>query len=59
MPNRLHRRDEFGGQARGVAHACRLAALPGLDRMLAHGAKLVFRPAIGERISVQRNSGRA
>ena len=33
-------------RARGAA-ACRAAALPGLDRMLAHGAKLVFRPVDG------------
>ena len=30
-------------------------ALPGLDRMLAHGARLVFRPSLGERLSAQGN----
>ncbi len=55
MPNRLHRRDEFGAQRAAWRAACRLAALPGLDRLLANGAKLVFRPAVGERLSVQSN----
>ncbi len=55
MPNRLHRRDEFGATRTAWRAVCRLGALPGLDRVLAHGAKLVFRPAFGERLSVQRN----
>lgn len=55
MPNRLHRRDEFGAQRAAWRTACRLGALPGLDRLLAHGAKLVFRPAVGERLTVQGN----
>ena len=55
MPNRLHRRDQFGGKRAAWRIACRMAALPGLDRVLAHGAKLVFRPASGERLSAQRN----
>jgi pimeloyl-ACP methyl ester carboxylesterase len=55
MPNRLHRRDEFGTERAAWRTACRVAALPGLDRVLAHGAKLVFRPALGERLSVQGN----
>jgi len=55
MPNRLHRRDEFGAQRAAWRTACRFAALPGLDRMLAHGAKVVFRPTVGERLTVQNN----
>jgi pimeloyl-ACP methyl ester carboxylesterase len=55
MSNRLHRREEFPGTRAVWRAACRLAALPGLDRMLSHGAKLVFRPAFGERLSVQAN----
>jgi pimeloyl-ACP methyl ester carboxylesterase len=55
MPNRLHRRDEFGAQRAAWRTACRLAALPGLDRLLAHGAKVVFRPAVGQRLTVQNN----
>jgi pimeloyl-ACP methyl ester carboxylesterase len=57
MPNRLHRRDEFPAKRAAWRAACRVAALPGLDRMLAHGAKVVFRPSTGQRISVQSNEG--
>jgi pimeloyl-ACP methyl ester carboxylesterase len=55
MPNRLHRREEFAGKRAAWRAACRLAALPGLDRALAHAARLVFRPSVGERISAQHN----
>lgn len=55
MSNRLHRREEFVGTRAAWRAACRLAALPGLDRMLSRGATLVFRPAVGERLSVQHN----
>ncbi|MDQ6607141.1 MAG: alpha/beta hydrolase [Actinomycetota bacterium] len=55
MSNRLHRRDEFAGARAAWRAACRLAALPGFDRVLAHGATLVFRPAFGERLSAQHN----
>src|SRR5436309_10161661 len=55
MSNRLHRREEFAGKRAAWRAACRMAALPGLDRALAHAAKLVFRPSVGERISAQHN----
>jgi pimeloyl-ACP methyl ester carboxylesterase len=55
MGSRLHRRDEFWAARAGWRVACRLAALPGLDRLMAHGAKLVFRPSTGERLSAQHN----
>ncbi len=55
MPNRLHRRDEFAGRRAAWRAACMAAALPGLDRVLARSATLVFRPSLGERLSVQRN----
>ena len=55
MSNRLHRRDEFAGKRAAWRAACRVAALPGLDRLLAHGATFVFRPSVGERLSAQRN----
>jgi pimeloyl-ACP methyl ester carboxylesterase len=55
MPNRLHRRYEHPGKRAAWRAACAAAALPGLDRVVAHGATLVFRPAIGERLSAQRN----
>jgi pimeloyl-ACP methyl ester carboxylesterase len=53
MPNRLHRRDEFPAKRAAWRAACRVAALPGLDRVLSHGARLVFRPAMGEKLSAQ------
>jgi pimeloyl-ACP methyl ester carboxylesterase len=55
MPNRLHRRAEHRTGLfvwRGAAMA---AAVPGLDRLFARGAPLVFRPSLGEKLSVQRN----
>jgi pimeloyl-ACP methyl ester carboxylesterase len=55
MSNRLHRRDQFLASRVAWRTACRLGALPGLDRAMSHGAKLVFRPATGERLSVQRS----
>jgi pimeloyl-ACP methyl ester carboxylesterase len=55
LPNRLHRRDAFWASHAAWRGACRLGALPGLDRLLSHGAKLVFRPSVGERLSVGRN----
>ena len=55
LPNRLHRRSEFAGKRAAWRAVCRAAALPGFDRALAHGAKLMFRPAVGERLSAQRN----
>jgi pimeloyl-ACP methyl ester carboxylesterase len=55
MSNRLHRRNEFAGKRAAWRAACRAAAFPGLDRLLAHGATFVFRPSVGERMSVQRN----
>jgi pimeloyl-ACP methyl ester carboxylesterase len=55
MPNRLHRRAERHAGLVAWRAAARAAALPGLDRLLARAAPLVFRPALGEKLSVQRN----
>jgi len=55
LPNRLHRRDEFAGKRAAWRLACRAAAVPGMDRALARGATLVFRPSVGERLSAQHN----
>ncbi|HZU40675.1 MAG TPA: alpha/beta hydrolase [Solirubrobacteraceae bacterium] len=57
MGTRLHRRDEFAGQRALWRAACRAAALPGLDRLLSHGATAVFRPSFGERLSAQQADG--
>ncbi len=55
MPNRLHRTERFGRRRSAWRMACRLGGLPGLDRALSHLAPLVFRPELGERLTVQRN----
>jgi pimeloyl-ACP methyl ester carboxylesterase len=55
MPNRLHRRAERRAVRTLWRGACMAAALPPLDRALARGAALAFRPALGERLSAQRN----
>lgn len=57
MPTRLHRRDEFAGPRAAWRLACRAAALPGLDRLLSHGATVAFRPAFGEKLSAQDAPG--
>jgi pimeloyl-ACP methyl ester carboxylesterase len=55
MSNRLHRRENHGAKRAAWRLACRAGALPGLDRLLAHGATLVFRPSVGPRLSAQHN----
>ncbi|HLY49885.1 MAG TPA: alpha/beta hydrolase [Solirubrobacteraceae bacterium] len=55
MPTRLHRREEFPARRAAWRASVRLAGVPGLDRVLARGATLVFRPSLGERLSHQRN----
>jgi pimeloyl-ACP methyl ester carboxylesterase len=57
MGTRLHRREQFGAQRAAWRAACRAAAVPGFDRLLAYGATAVFRPAIGERLSAQAAPG--
>lgn len=54
MPNRLHRRAEHRA-GRSLWRAAAMAAVPGLDRVLARGAPLVVRPSLGEKLSVQHN----
>jgi pimeloyl-ACP methyl ester carboxylesterase len=54
-PNRLHRAESHRTLRALWRTACRTAAVPGLDRALSHGAKLVFRPALGEKLTVQGN----
>jgi pimeloyl-ACP methyl ester carboxylesterase len=55
MPTRLHCREQYPVKRFAWRGACRAAALPGLDRLLSHGATLVFRPSVGERLSAQGN----
>ena len=55
MPTRLHKREPHSGTRAAWRIACRTAAVPGLDRVLARGATIVFRPSVGEKLSAQRN----
>lgn len=57
MPNRLHGR-ATRPMARGAWRlATRTAAVPGLDRALAHAAHLAVRPQIGVRLSANAHPG--
>ncbi len=55
MSNRLHRGDPDRGKRTAWRLVCSAASVPGLDRLLSHGAKLVFRPSMGERLTTQQN----
>jgi pimeloyl-ACP methyl ester carboxylesterase len=57
LPNRLHRRSEHRARWALWRAACVPAAAPPIDRLLARTAQLAFRPALGERLSVQRDPG--
>ena len=55
MPNRLHRpmpRSVGDGTLRALGRA---AVVPGLDRVISHGARTVVRPGKGVKLSVRRN----
>jgi pimeloyl-ACP methyl ester carboxylesterase len=51
MPNQLHRRAEHAQLRRGFRVAARAGAIPGLDHVLSHGVRLIFRPDVGARLS--------
>jgi pimeloyl-ACP methyl ester carboxylesterase len=55
MGNRLHRPAPFWRRRAVWRFFCGLGAVPGLDLALSHAAPLVFRPAVGEKLSAQRN----
>jgi pimeloyl-ACP methyl ester carboxylesterase len=55
MPSRLHRPYERRGLLRAWSAGTRAAAVPGLDRAMAHGAKLVVRRALGDRLAARAN----
>lgn len=54
MSSRLHAPAQRRGM-RAWRTVTRAAAVPGLDRVLSHGAKAVFRPESGVRLSARRN----
>ena len=55
MPSCMHRRPSRSGLERSVSMAMRAAAVPGLDRALSHGARLAYRPVMGERLTARGN----
>jgi pimeloyl-ACP methyl ester carboxylesterase len=55
MPNSLHRRPERAQMRSAWRGATRFAAVPGLDRLLSHGARKLFSPELGPRLSVRGN----
>ncbi len=59
MSNRMHARPERAGMRAAWRAAARAAAVPGLDRLLSHGARMVFTPASGLRMSARANPAAA
>lgn len=55
MPSSLHRRAARHPLERAVTGAMRLGAVPGLDWTISHAARVAFRPAVGERLTVSGN----
>jgi pimeloyl-ACP methyl ester carboxylesterase len=55
MPAPLHRRPERPAGERVLAAASRAAVVPGLDRLLSHGARLVLRPSLADGLTVTGN----
>jgi pimeloyl-ACP methyl ester carboxylesterase len=53
LPNRLHRRSPHEQLRRGWRLAARAGAIPGLGGPISHGARLVFRPDLGLRLSAR------
>src|ERR1019366_4658377 len=51
LPNRRHRRAAHEQLRRGLRIAARVGAVPGLDHVLSHSARLIFRPDLGLRLS--------
>jgi pimeloyl-ACP methyl ester carboxylesterase len=55
MPSAMHRRSSRARLERAVRVAARAGAVPGLDRVVSHAARLAFRPAAGERLTARGN----
>ncbi len=53
MPNRMHLPEQCAHLRAAWRIAARAGAVPGLDRLLAHAAPLVFNPSIGVRLSAR------
>jgi pimeloyl-ACP methyl ester carboxylesterase len=55
MPNAMHTRPLRDRRERVIARAVRVAAVPGFDRVLSHGARALLRPSSGERLTARGN----
>jgi pimeloyl-ACP methyl ester carboxylesterase len=55
MSSRLHAPPAHAGRLRAWRAVTQLGAAPGLDRVVAHGARLVYRPRLGARLSARAN----
>ena len=55
MPSPMDRRSERARLERGVRALARAGAVPGLDRAVAHAARLAFRPSAGDRLTASGN----
>ncbi len=53
MPNRLHRAPEGARTRAAWRLITRTGAIPGVDRLLTHGTRAVFTPALGRRLSAR------
>jgi pimeloyl-ACP methyl ester carboxylesterase len=53
MPNRLHRPEERAKLRAAWRAAARAGSVPGVDRLLTHGARAVFTPELGTRLSAR------
>jgi pimeloyl-ACP methyl ester carboxylesterase len=55
MSSQLHRAPRRRMRRAAWRTATQVGALPGLDRVVSHGARVVFRPSIGDRLTVTGN----
>ena len=55
MSSRLHAAPARPARTRAWRAVTQVGAAPGLDRVMAHGARLVFRPRLGTRLSARGN----
>lgn len=55
MSSRLHAAPAHPTRLRAWRAVTQLGAAPGLDRVVAHGARLVYRPRLGARLSARGN----
>ncbi len=55
MPNRMHAAPEHALLRTGLTLATRAGAVPGLDRLLSYGTRVVFTPERGMRLTARAN----